>query len=369
MDPHKWNSLIAALPRSHVLQSWQWAQVKAQFNWEPLPTLWHDRQGEVAAAAMVLGRKLKLGGFPTGAQVMYVPKGPLLRDWGDSGLRNQVLEALRALARRKGAIFIKIDPDVRFGVGLPGEGSADQDLLGDSVVAELKAHSWRFSDEQIQYRNTVLIDLTPSEDDLLMNMKQKTRYNVRLAGRRGVEVRVGTPSDLDLLYRMYAETSVRDGFVIRGKAYYQRVWETFMQAGMAEPLIAEVEGTPVAAVVIFRFADKAWYLHGMSRDLHREKMPNYLLQWEAMRRAKQAGCQVYDLWGAPDEFHSDDPLWGVYRFKEGLGGQVVRHIGAWDLPIRPLYYWLYTQILPQVLNWMRHRGISRTRETMLEDVT
>ena len=206
----------------------------------------------------------------------------------------------------------------------------------------------------------MLVDLRPSEDELLACMKPKTRYNIRLAARRGVAVRAGGEADLDGLYRMYAETAVRDGFVIREAGYYREVWGTFLRAGLAEALIAEVSGEPVAAVWVFRFGDRAWYLYGMSRPLHREKMPNHLLQWEAMRRSKQAGCTVYDLWGAPDKFDERDPLWGVYRFKEGFGGRVVRHIGAWDLPVRPLYYRLYTEILPRWLDRMRRRGRART---------
>lgn len=366
MDAQKWNSLIAALPETHVLQTWEWAQVKARYGWEPMPTLWHDRQGEVAAAAMVLARKVPIGSHLTGVQMMYVPKGPLLRDWSDTGLRGQVLGDLRALARRNRAIFIKIDPDVCTGEGSPADPGAITNSTGEAVIADLMSRGWRFSEEQIQFKHTVLIDLTPSEEDLLMNMKQKTRYNVRLAGRRGVEVRVGNVSDIGMLSQMYAETSLRDGFVIRDEGYYRAVWETFFQAGMAEPLIAEVEGEPVAAVVIFRFRGRAWYLYGMSRDMHREKMPNYLLQWEAIRRAKQAGCLVYDLWGAPDEFSESDSMWGVYRFKEGLGGKVMRHIGAWDLPVRPVYYWLYTRIAPRILDWMRRRGKSKIERAVMD---
>jgi lipid II:glycine glycyltransferase (peptidoglycan interpeptide bridge formation enzyme) len=130
----------------------------------------------------------------------------------------------------------------------------------------------------------------------------------------------------------------------------------------AIPLIAQVEGEPVAALILFIFASRAWYLFGMSREAHREKMPNYLLQWEAMRLAKSQGCKLYDLWGAPDDFNETDPLWGVYRFKEGLGGEVERHIGAWDLPLKPFYYSLYTQILPRFLNVIRRRGKERTRQ-------
>ena len=365
MDASKWDALIERLPNTHVLQTWEWAQVKSKFGWQPHPTVWHDREGEVAAAAMVLERSIEALGSTVKLRVMYVPKGPLLRDWRDPDLRQQVLHDLRVMARSRGNIFVKIDPDVRLAEGPPGNLEADDLLAGKQVVEDLKRRGWRFSDDQIQFRNTVLVDLRSPEDTLLSNMKQKTRYNVRLAGRRGVTVRVGTQADLDMLYRMYAETSLRDGFVIREEAYYKMVWQTFMEAGMAEPLIAEVEGEAVAAVVIFRFAGEAWYLFGMSRPLHREKMPNHLLQWEAMRRAKAAGCQVYDLWGAPNVFDESDSLWGVYRFKEGFGGKVIRHIGAWDLPVRGVSYRLYTRVLPQVLNVMRRRGRARTEEGIL----
>ena len=367
MDAPTWNGLLAGFPGAHILQTWEWAQVKSKFGWEPLPTVWHDRQGSPAAAAMVLARSVSIGRISPGLRVMYVPKGPVLCDWHDDGLRLQVLSDLRALARRRGAIFIKIDPDVRVGTGEPDETAQEKELvvddpLGEQVIADLRRRGWSFSKEQIQYRNTVAIDLTLTEEELLARMKQKTRYNVRLAHRRGVRVRAGGMEDFELLYRMYAETSVRDGFVIRDEAYYRAVWGTFIDAKMAEALIAEVEDEPAAAVVIFRFAGKAWYLYGMSRLSHREKMPNYLLQWEAMRRAKAAGCLSYDLWGAPDVFDEHDPMWGVYRFKDGFNGQILRHIGAWDLPVRPVYYRLYTQILPRVLNRLRDRGEERTRD-------
>jgi lipid II:glycine glycyltransferase (peptidoglycan interpeptide bridge formation enzyme) len=211
-----------------------------------------------------------------------------------------------------------------------------------------------------------MVDLSPSEDEMLARMKQKTRYNVRLAGRRGVRVRVGTKEDLSMLYKMYAETSVRDGLVIRDEGYYQTVWQTFMQSDTptCEPLIAEVEGKAVAAIFVFYFAGSAYYLYGMSREVHREKMPNYLLQWEAIRRAKAAGCKTYDLWGAPDEFDESDSMWGVFRFKQGLGGEVLRTLGAWDYSPGPFWYKLYSEILPRILDLMRSRGKSRTKQDL-----
>ncbi len=167
---------------------------------------------------------------------------------------------------------------------------------------------------------------------------------------------------MPLLYRMYAVTSVRDGFVIRAESYYQLVWQTFMQAGLAEVLIAEVEDSPVGGLVLFRFAGHAWYVYGMSLDDHREKMPAYLLQWEAIRCARSANCTVYDLWGAPDDFVETDSMWGVYRFKAGLGGRVVRGVGAWDYPVNQSLYWLYMQLLPRVLDVLRRRGRAQNRD-------
>lgn len=366
-----WNTLLTSLPHPPLLQTWEWGQLKAQYGWQPYPLVWDGETfhvlktsevppKNVQAAALVLVRALPIRGFAARLSVVYVPKGPVL-DWSNIALRQRVLRDLRAFARRKGAIFLKMDPDVRVGTGLPHAPDDHPDPLGQSLISNLQSLGFHFSQDQIQFRNTITLDLTRSEDELLARMKQKTRYNVRLAERKGVTVRVGTESELDMLYRMYAETSVRDGFVIRDQTYYLDLWRSFLHAGLLEPLVAEVEGEPAAAVMIFRFAGTAYYLNGMSRNAHREKMPNYLLQWQAMRRAQAAGCTVYDLWGAPDVFDESNPMWGVFRFKEGLGGEVVRHIGAWDLPVQPLMYRLYTQILPRFLDILRGRGKDRTR--------
>jgi lipid II:glycine glycyltransferase (peptidoglycan interpeptide bridge formation enzyme) len=165
---------------------------------------------------------------------------------------------------------------------------------------------------------------------------------------------------------MYAATSVRDGFVIRDEGYYQTVWKLFMDSHepACEPLIAEVDGEPVAAIFVFYFAERAYYVYGMSRNAHREKMPTNLLQWEAIKRAKAKGCSVYDLWGAPDMFDESDSMWGVYRFKEGLGGKVVRTLGAWDYAPNPLWYKLYSEIIPRVLDAMRSRGKAKTKQSL-----
>jgi len=374
MDFSHWNHLLLEMPDPHLLQTRQWAELKSRYGWKPHFLVWirikdgvrvarlgegeenYSPEGQPAAAALVLEKRL-----PLGMRVMYVPKGPLLENWDKAELRARVIGDLVDFAREAGAVVIKIDPDVTVGTGVPGGEKSREYEVGEGVKKTLIENGWDFSPDQVQYRNTVLIDLTPEEEDLLMNMKSKTRYNIRLAGRKGVTVRTGDESDLDRLYTMYAKTSVRGGFTIRDQGYYRDLWKIFLptpQTGpddpVAEPLIAEVDGEPVAGAMMFRFGKTAYYLHGMSRSKHREKMPTYLIQWESIRWARQAGCEIYDMWGAPDQFHREDPMWGVYRFKRGFGGEVRRTIGAWDYPIRPFLYQAYTRVWPEVLGLMRN---------------
>jgi len=372
-----WNSLISRLPNPHFLQTYEWGQVKAKYGWQPIYLIW-DETGKMkeerslpsfdfhpSAAALILKRQILRNGFAARLSILYTPKGPLL-DWTNEALRNRVLNDLESFAKKQGAIFLKMDPDVILGTGIPLSNDDLVDSGGQAVMSELKRKGWRDSSDQIQFKNTVLIDLTPSQDEMLSRMKQKTRYNIRLAQKKGVTLRVGTQKDFGMLHKMYAETSVRDGFVIRDEDYYQTVWKLFIESSepTCEPLLAEVESQPVAAIFVFYFARRAYYVYGMSRGLHREKMPTYLLQWEAMKRAKAKGCNVYDLWGAPDVFDESDSMWGVYRFKEGLGGKVVRALGAWDFAPNPLWYRTYSEIIPRILDIMRSRGKVKTRQSL-----
>ncbi len=199
----QWNALVASLPGAHLLQTWQWAQVKAMYGWEPMPLVWRagssaqsaiheDKAGDNAAvaAAMILKRPVLRRGFVRGLCILYAPKGPLL-DPSNGNLCVQVLGDLEALGRREGAILAKIDPDVELGRGFPGSEGYCDDALGATWQALLKARGWRISDLQVQFRNSVWMDLSGSEEELLGRMKQKSRYNIRLAERKGVTVRSG----------------------------------------------------------------------------------------------------------------------------------------------------------------------------------
>ena len=380
MESNSWNSIISKLADPHFLQTYEWGQVKAKYGWSPLYAVWTSDgkfsiykdtdnwsldTDDCVAACLILKRQILNNGFAARLSILYAPKGPLL-DWANESLRNRVLNDLQILAKKQGAIFLKMDPDIVLATGIPNGEDEVVDNGGQVVMSELERRRWRLSSDQIQFKNTVLIDLKPSEEEMLARMKQKTRYNIRLAEKKGAMVRISTQKDLPMLYKMYAETSVRDGFVIRDEGYYRKVWEMFMSSEepTCEPLIAEVDGEPVAAIFVFYFAGRAYYVYGMSSIAHREKMPAYLLQWEAMKRARAKGCAMYDLWGAPDVFDESDSMWGVYRFKEGLSGKVIRTLGAWDFAPNPVWYKLYSEIIPRLLDVMRSRGKTRTKQQL-----
>lgn len=360
MQPN-WDEIIRALPESHFLQTSEWAEVKREVGWTSRQFTWKDEKGNLVGAANLLVRSLRPLGIGPRLSIGYVPRGPML-EWSDAGLRQKALDDLQVYAREQGLIFLKIDPEILIGRGIPGSEKAFEISESESILDELKERGWKYSAEQIQFKNTAVLDLRGTEEDWLARMKQKSRYNLRLSQRSGVTIRVANDNELEMLYKMYAQTAARDGFIIREMEYYLAVWRRFMRAGMAEPLIAEIDGQPVAGLVLFHFGKKAWYFYGMSTNLQREKMPNYLLQWEAMRLAKAKGCEIYDLWGAPDVFDDKSSMYGVFRFKDGLGATVMRTAGAWDYPVNYFWYFVYHQVLPRLLAVTRFFRRGRLRQ-------
>ncbi len=364
-DDDHWNRLLSNIPNSHILQSSYWAKIKTRVGWEANYLIWKDPEGITRAAALVLLRKIPVISRIFHSCIMYVPRGPVV-DWTNHSVGEKILDDLIVYARKNHAIFLKIDPDITIGFNLPDSNDFKTVINGQHYLEILRKNGWQYSQDQVQFKNTVILDLLLSEDDLLSGMKQKTRYNILLAKRKGVVIRKGGREDFPDLYHMYAQTALRDGFIIRDETYYQYVWNLLYDAGMAIPLVAEVEGKPVSAIFLFMFAKKAYYFYGMSTGDHREKMPNHLLQWEAILLAMSQGCLVYDFWGAPDKFDEEDSMWGVYRFKEGFNGEILSGIGAWDFILNHTLFSVYTQFIPALLSIMRRFGRKRLSKEAME---
>ena len=325
-----------------MLQTWDWGEFKRSTGgWEP-QRLAFKQGSELVAQASLLIRKMGP------LRVMYVSKGPAL-DYADVDLARSVIKELEKRANRFGVVWLKIDPDVIAATGVPGSDDDRTDDNGSEISRMLRKRGWRFSDSQVQFRNTLTIDLSRSEDEILAAMSGNTRRKIRVATKKGVTIRAGSIDDLPLLYQLYRVTGERDGFLIRPFDYYQRAWEEFMRNGLAHALIAEYGGKAIAQVILFHFGRKCWYFYGASSNKERERMPNYALQWEAIKWAKAQGYAAYDMWGAPEVFDKSDGMWGVYQFKRGFRGKLIRHIGAWDFAPHPTLFYIYSKVVSQIL--------------------
>ena len=202
----------------------------------------------------------------------------------------------------------------------------------------------------------MIVDLDGPEEEWLKRMKQKTRYNIRLAKKK--DVIITQSDDTAAFAQMMEVTGERDGFGVHSKEYYQRAFELFAKPNNLSKdrytncaiIQAEFENKPLAALMVFSRGSRAWYMYGASTNEERNRMPAYLIQWEAMRWAAGHGCTEYDLWGAPDADEEEleanfqnrsDGLWGVYRFKRGFGARVARAVGAYDRVYNKMIYRLY----------------------------
>lgn len=335
IEESRWDAFVREHPGGHLLQSTAWGMLKSAFGWEGL-RLAVLSGGEIRAAAQVLFRR-----FP-GFSLAYVPRGPVV-DWEDEAALEVLLEGLAWAGRARRSLFLKIEPN------WPEEAGFSERLRRLGFLPG----------RPVQPRSTLVVDLEGTEEALLARMKPKTRYNIRLAGRRGVQVRPAHgPEEVALFYDLLRETARRDAFGIHTRPYYQTAYHLLCERGLGVLLFAEREGEVLAALMAAAWGREAIYLYGASRSRGQEHMPSYLLQWEAMRWARSRGCTRYDLWGIPDsvleggdereerrEKNIRDGMWGVYRFKQGFGGRPLRTVGAYDRPDHPLLYRLYQKVL------------------------
>jgi len=326
----EWNDFVRASAHPSVMQSWEWGRLKSATGWRPMVIVLED-DGLIAAGALVLERPLPR----VGRGLLYAPRGPIL-DWDEPALLGRWLEQVRGVARERGAIALKIDPCVN---------SERTD-----VVAALEGEGFRFVGDDdpdlggTQPRYVMKTDLTPEPEELLASFHSKWRYNIRLAGRKGVTVREGTRADLPEFYRILEVTAERDEFRVRGVDYYEALHDILVPAGLANLFVAEVEGQMVSGAIVFRMGGEAVYVYGASDNQHRDLMPNHLLQWEMMQWARAQGCTVYDFRGVSREVDGEPigELGGLNRFKRGFAAQYAEYIGEYDLIFSPLWYRVYT---------------------------
>ncbi|MDO4542802.1 MAG: peptidoglycan bridge formation glycyltransferase FemA/FemB family protein, partial [Bacillota bacterium] len=305
-------------------------EIKAQGEWTPIRLL-ILRDKEPVAAISILQRSV-----PMGKTIFYATRGPVV-DIEDKDAVNFLMEQVAKIAKERKAIYLKLDPDVSsdeawqrffkdYGFIRPGSGSGF---------------------EGIQPRYVFRLDITPDEDILMKNMHQKTRYNLRLAGKRGVTIEVAEDkSKLREFYDLLKVTAERDDFLIRSYKYFEDMYDYLVPRGYGQLFYAYYEGEMIAGTFYLQFGSKAWYLYGASSNEHRNVMPNYLIQWTMIQYAKEHGCTLYDFRGVPGEVPGDHPLYGLYKFKKGFNGDYVEFIGEYDLIYNKVFYKLYEVFEP-----------------------
>jgi peptidoglycan pentaglycine glycine transferase (the first glycine) len=337
----EWDGWLRYSPGGgHVLQSYEWGEFKRRLGWRPI-RLVLKRDGAVVG----LGQFLTYNTAPVPGVLMYCTKGPWL-PWDDEEAVRAFFEGMRAVAGRCGAHTVKIEPDVL---------EEQKDIK--TLLGEIGFRKARYD---LNLKTTLVVDLSLSEEELLGRMKGKTRYNVRLAARKGVGV---VEPEFDEAWEtfygwMEATSERKEDYVLRrSRDYLYGVMRSMHDAGQGHLFFAEHEGTPLAGMYVFTFGEKYWYMYGASSDEKRNLKPNYLLQWEVMRWAKERGLTHYDMVGVPkpEELNEGSSLWNVYKFKEGFGGEISDSPGCYDLPVErlraaawyrlePTYYRLYYKL-------------------------
>jgi len=313
-----------ALPASgNLLQSAFWAEIKRPFGWNAYGFILSE--GAEDFPLLVLVRTL---GF--GNSLAYVPHGPEIKVGNNIELSEYLDFYSQALKKYlpKGVFAVRYD----LPQGTEGENTFPEPIPKPLVKAPA----------DIQPPDTVIIDCTQETEEIMNQMKSKTRYNIRLAFRKGVEIEEAGREKLDEWYEMYQETAERDKIVLHHKAYYENLFDQAQYNIPGTPelkLLFAKEGGELLAGNIVAFTEKtATYLYGASTNKKRNLMPAYALQWKAIEMAKQRGCSQYDLFGIPPVKDKNHPMYGLYRFKTGFGGTILHRYGCYDYPIS---WWRY----------------------------
>jgi len=326
----QWDAFVRSHPRGHLLQTAGWGTHKRAFGWRDTFVGVTDDAGTLVGGALLLFKRLPL----RMGTMAYLPMGPLLRDPADAAITAAVWVAIHKTARSRRAAFLKWEP-----------GIFTETLLPDPAALGFVA-----SEQTIQPPRTVLIDLHGSEEDILARMNQGTRRKIRQSLKNDITYSEATTGDeVAKFTTLMGATGARNDFGVHSADYYALAFDLFIPQDGAL-IMAEHEGDVLAGIMVFAVGDTAWYLYGASGDIKRNLMASYGVQWRALQWARARGCTTYDMWGIPDadietleaDFETrSDGLWGVYGFKRGWGGQVVRSLGAWDMRYNGIIYQVY----------------------------
>jgi methicillin resistance protein len=319
----EYEAFVQSHPKGNFAQSYLWGKQKPMWQWDAIAVRGED--GAIRGSLAVMTRKVP----GIGRTLMYGCRGPVC-DLDDRETFSQLLDGAKVLAKKYKSYVIKIDPDV------PSSNTAFSSML-QSFGFRAKEGGKNF--EAIQPRYVLRLNVEgKTEEELLANFHQKWRYNIRLAERKGVTVRICGKEMVPAFSDLMLTTGVRDGFVTRKPEYFAAMLDNLGEHARLY-MAFDPNDTPIAGTLAIHYGDKVWYLYGASSNEHRNLMPNYLLQWRMIQWAVETNCRIYDFRGVSGDVSEDNPLYGLFRFKQGFGGDFTEFVGEMDLVLSPVIYW------------------------------
>ena len=325
-DKQRYKEFLEKHERCNFQQSLEWGEVKT--SWKKEVILSEDENGNIRGSLCVWIRKIPIFG-----NIMYAARGPICNIHSEEVLK-ELTDGANELAKKYNAFVLRIEPDIK----------KDDTKFRDIVTKlgyDIKDDSKNFKDE-IQPRFVFRLDIKgKNEDEVFANFHQKTRYNIRLATKKGVVIKEGTKEDLKDFHSIMVETGKRDDFIIRSLSYFEKMYDELVPKGHMKLLMAYYEDKPIAGIIPIIYGKNVWYLYGASSNSHRNLMPNYLLQWTMIKEAISLEANMYDFRGVSGVVDENHPQYGLYRFKKGFGAEFTEFIGEVFIAYSPLKYRLY----------------------------
>ena len=324
-DKQEYKKFLESHDRCNFQQSLEWGNIKS--SWKKEVILSEDKDGKIRGSLCVWIRK-----FPIFGNMMYSARGPVC-DLYDEEVIKDLRSGADSLAKKYKAFVLRVEPDIL---------KTDEEFR--KIITKngfkIKDDSKDFKDE-IQPRFVFRLNLKgKTEEEIFAEFHQKTRYNVRLATKKGVVIKEGTREDLKEFHKIMIETGERDNFIIRSLEYFEKMYDE-MAPNHMKLLMAYHEDKPISGIIPIMYGNKVWYLYGASSNSHRNLMPNYLLQWTMIQEAIKMGADMYDFRGVSGVVDESHPQYGLYRFKKGFNADFTEFIGEIFIPYKPLMYKMY----------------------------
>lgn len=329
------DAFVRTSSKAHFTQLSSWSKVKSEWNWCGL--LCRNEGGEIVGAMALLIRKVPVLPY----KLLYSPRGPVC-DVNDAQVVKALIKGAQDVAKSERGYLIKVDTDV----------SIEDEQFAETmreIGFDIKNKAKNF--EGIQPRFVFRLNVEgKTEEELLASFHSKTRYNIRVAEKNNVQVRICGKEQVEDFHKIMVETGERDDFTIRSSGYFAKMLDAF--GNDARLYMAYYEDKPIAGTIAIHCGDKVWYLYGASSNAYRNVMPNYLLQWEMIKWSVQLGCRIYDFRGVSGDLDPQNPLYGLYRFKKGFNGDFVEFIGEMDL-VQDAFGKKLVDVCEKAYRWLR----------------